>query len=126
DVGLIVEFRAADDDRTGLGVSGVGVPGCLARAFLDQYIDPGGHQLRHGLRHQAHPPFPGRVFLDDSNLHAATLSPQPEGTTEPHPIGSRSNYALTDQAADLVARPDHRSRVQTTRGAGEPFDRSRY
>ncbi len=73
-VGLPVQVCGRNDLSAGLGIGRIGNGRAGACASLDQHVQPGCRQLAEHLGYQGDPPFSGRGFPGDADLHEHHLS----------------------------------------------------
>ena len=68
----VAEPQRVDDGGAGLLVRGIRVTGCLARAVLDEHLQPQAHQLAHGLGGGGHSPLAYSSLSRDADPHGSS------------------------------------------------------
>ena len=68
----VAEAQRIDDGGAGLLVRGIRVTGCLARAVLDEHLQPQAHQLSHGLGGGGHSPLACSSLSRDADPHGSS------------------------------------------------------
>ena len=96
DAGLGQQFVAGHDGSAGLGIGAVAEPGAVARAGLNQDVEPGPAQPRDHLGDERHPALAGRGLFENPYLHGHDLMVSSDVGT------SRTGWPASGRVAQAV------------------------